>query len=262
MSKKKQGKRNNKGIALNIILVLSCLVFLFSLGKLAFSFLDTKQLKEDESEILDIIYETKEAEAVFNQDTFEQLQQTNSEFQAWLSFDSRFIELPIVQTVDNSYYLKHSFNKKTSSRGTVFMDYRNSWDDQNIILYGHYVYSDSSSMFTPLEQLHDKEQFLANQTLKLYGPTSVRSYKLMFLYIFDEEVEQDFDYTVSQFSSEKAFHQFIQEIKARDTLGLDEEILATDKLLTLQTCVRNKEFQRLILVAKLIDEQLYEAVNQ
>lgn len=44
----------------------------------------------------------------------------------------------MVQSQDNQYYLKHDFNKNYLASGSIFMDYRNKFEeDHSIILYGH-----------------------------------------------------------------------------------------------------------------------------
>ena len=63
----------------------------------------------------------------------------NSDTVAWLSVDGTTINYPIVQTGDNDYYLKHSFDKSIKKSGWTFMDYRNNknMSDTNTIFYGH-----------------------------------------------------------------------------------------------------------------------------
>jgi len=63
------------------------------------------------------------------------------------------IEELVVHSSDNNEYLRLSFEKEYHRYGTIFMDYRNTLDDQNIIMYGHYVYYDEDGMFTELHLL-------------------------------------------------------------------------------------------------------------
>ena len=87
---------------------------------------------------------------------FNERKAINSDYIGELKIEGLLNEY-VVQTVDNEYYLHKNFNKEEYSSGSVYMDYRNTMDDQNLILYGHYVYKDESKIFGPLHLLKEKE---------------------------------------------------------------------------------------------------------
>lgn len=61
-------------------------------------------------------------------------------------FNRLYINNPVVQSTDNEYYLTHNFYKRKSEIGTIFMDFRNkSFDDRNIVLFGHSTIDKSMS---------------------------------------------------------------------------------------------------------------------
>lgn len=47
------------------------------------------------------------------------------------------LDIPLVQSNDNEYYLNHNINKITDIKGTEFIDYRNQPTDKQINIYGH-----------------------------------------------------------------------------------------------------------------------------
>ncbi|MGL4797173.1 MAG: sortase domain-containing protein, partial [Paraclostridium sp.] len=67
----------------------------------------------------------------------ENLSSKNTNFKFWITVDNTNIDYPVVQSKDNEYYLSKDFYNQDSSSGSIFMDYRNKFDDKNIILYGH-----------------------------------------------------------------------------------------------------------------------------
>ena len=47
------------------------------------------------------------------------------------------INMLFVKTTNNTYYLNHTLKKEKSRIGAVFMDYRNTFEDKQINIYGH-----------------------------------------------------------------------------------------------------------------------------
>lgn len=48
---------------------------------------------------------------------FNELKLVNNEVKAWIIVDGTNINYPVVQTVNNDYYLNHNINKKRTSNG-------------------------------------------------------------------------------------------------------------------------------------------------
>ena len=63
----------------------------------------------------------------------------NPDTVGWLKVNGTNVDYPFTQTVDNDFYLTHSFDKSYNSAGWVFLDYRNNINDfdKNTILYAH-----------------------------------------------------------------------------------------------------------------------------
>ena len=58
----------------------------------------------------------------------------------WIKVYNTNIDYPVVQGKDNAYYLNHDFNKNYLSSGSIFMDYRNDFEnDKSIVIYGHHM---------------------------------------------------------------------------------------------------------------------------
>ena len=62
----------------------------------------------------------------------------NQDIVGRLYIESIDIDVPLVQTEDNEYYLNHDVYKNFDSVGSIFLDYRNNIDlDKKILIYGH-----------------------------------------------------------------------------------------------------------------------------
>lgn len=71
---------------------------------------------------------------------FAALTEINPDIVAWIYIEGTEINYPVVQGIDNQYYLKHLFNGKWNSSGCIFLDSRNTPDfsDRRSIIYGHH----------------------------------------------------------------------------------------------------------------------------
>ena len=70
---------------------------------------------------------------------FTKLKNRNSDTVAWLYVPGTDINMPIVKSDDNVYYLSHDFDKKSNIMGWAFADYKNTFPtlSTNTIIYGH-----------------------------------------------------------------------------------------------------------------------------
>ena len=68
------------------------------------------------------------------------------------------IEVPIVQTNNNDYYLNHSIDNKESIYGSIFLDYRTNIDSKKLLIYGHSSIKNDVP-FNILEKYYDKEKY-------------------------------------------------------------------------------------------------------
>ena len=61
----------------------------------------------------------------------------NEEIVGTITIPGTNINTLFVQTKDNKYYLSHNLQKEKTKLGAAFMDYRNSFEDRQINIYGH-----------------------------------------------------------------------------------------------------------------------------
>lgn len=75
------------------------------------------------------------------------------------------LDIPLVQTNNNEYYLNHNINKEIDIKGTEFIDYRNKPNDKQINIYGHNS-TKHKVPFKELEKLLNKNIF--NEDIYIY----------------------------------------------------------------------------------------------
>ena len=186
----------------------------------------------------------------------------NEDYIGMIRFDSGIINLPIVQGETNDTYLRTNWETmEYDVYGSIFLDYRNSLDDQNLIIYGHFSYPNMDPerviMFTPLEKLTDVENYEENSEFEILLKDQVRRYKVVYVYYCPIYTDATgFQYTAGNTQFYRTYYdsEYLKEYSdAASELALYDTgmtIEAGDKMVTLQTCVNSREDLRLIVVAK------------
>lgn len=174
----------------------------------------------------------------------------NPDYVGTLKFDSGLIEQNVVQCSENNEkYLTTSWDLQEDEKGSIFFDYRNTDDDQNLILYGHYVYYDDSAMFSKLELLLDESNYEANKMITLYiGEDVVHHYLITDVFYYDANTDTP-DYHEPNYTEED-FNTYYSQVSQMALYITGESISYTDRWLTLQTCVRDHDELREIVLAK------------
>lgn len=221
-----------------IFMMLFAGIFLFSMMSI-FSY--HKDAGQNAREIREVMREVAQRmpgdngdEKAVQQIDFAKLKQINEDAIGWIVFHDPYINNPLVQTNDNSYYLKNSFRKMENAAGCLFMDCRNeSFDDRNVVIYGHNMLD--RTMFGSLKDVF-QEKFWEEPECDRIQITDtgqhIREYKIFSYYITGEEN----DYCTTSFPDEAAYTEFLREITARSFRKLDVTVTADDHILTLSTC--------------------------
>jgi sortase B len=232
----KKNKLNNKvQIFFIIILLVVSLVASFKVGSF---FFDTLKNKKDNNKLIeDVIKEipsndnNSETKLVID---FVKLLEKNKDTKGWIKYNNDKINYPIVQAKDNAYYLDKNFYKKYNQAGSIFIDYRNnSFDDKNVVLYGHSMLD--NSMFGSLKDLFTKDFFdnKENNIIELRDLNdNVLKYQIFSYYIIEKEEY----YITTSFKSDKEFLNFLNNIKRRSIKNFNINLNNDDKIITLSTC--------------------------
>ena len=182
-------------------------------------------------------------------DTFEKLLQTNGDTVGWIKIQNTHVNYPVVKYTDNDFYLHNDFEKKSSSAGCIFMDYRNYIHplDKNIILYGHHMKDES--MFRDLVLYKNKDFFYNNDKINFSTIYQEGIWQVFSVYVTDT----NFDYLITNFSRDEDYINYINTLKAKSIFKKDISINKEDCILTLSTCSYEFENARTVIHAKYID---------
>ncbi|RDY22512.1 SrtB family sortase [Romboutsia maritimum] len=221
-------------IVINIILIS---ILTYSGYNIFIKMKDYKQADKIYSELKDT-----------NKNKKDNLSNLNSDFRFWISVDNTNINYPVVQSTDNYFYLYKDFYKNKLSSGTIFMDYRNkSFEDKNLILYGHNMKNDT--MFNNIEKFKDADFFNGDNKIRVIDKDKEYVYEVFSAYITDPS----YDYLVTKFDNNENFNSYINHIREKSLNTSNLNVNSSDKIITLSTCSYEFDNARTVVHAKLIE---------
>ncbi len=186
---------------------------------------------------------------------YQQLYQENSDFSGWITIPGTGIDYPVVQAVPESsdFYLTHNFNGEEDINGSIFMDSRNDFEEQddNLIVYGHNM--KSGMMFGELKNYLDEAFLAEHKTITFNTIYEKAQYEVVAVCLskVSQEGEEGFRYyDFVNAGNEENFNRYLENIKGMNVMGEDINVSYGDRLLTLSTCNNYTEDGRLFLVAK------------
>lgn len=200
---------------------------------------------------------------------YEEYYNQNNDFVGWLcipeltsSSGRAYINYPVVQTDDNSFYLDKDFDKKKSEAGWIYADYKVPITEKshadNITFYGHSMKDgtffrhllDYKSSSKGLDLLNDA--YIINfDTRWEENQYVIVSCFLIGIYDWQDEDEPLFEYFKCRtFDSEEDFNYFYDNIMLRSYYLSDVECEYGDEFITLSTCAYDFENSRFVVVAR------------
>lgn len=198
---------------------------------------------DDNVEVPDIL---PEYQAILNK---------NQRLIGWVKIDDTIIDYPVMQTVNNEYYLDHNFNQEEDRNGCIFMDYQCDVIKgcDNIILYGHHM--KSGKMFGTLNKYSQKSYYEEHPVIQFDTIYEKGEYQVMYVFRSKVYSEEDVNFKYYQFInavSEKEFDSYLNEMEALSLYDTGVTAAYGDRLLTLSTCDYQENKGRFVVVAKKI----------
>lgn len=193
--------------------------------------------------------ETPEEERVID---FASLQTMNPDCVAWLEIPCTDIDYPIVLGGNNSYYLKHSFQKEYSNFGCPFLNTNTPLSGDNLVIHGHNMGNNRTEMFSPLLWYQDGDYAKEHDTFLLYLPgekgNEKRVYRLQYIINY-KTTQETYPYVQSVFEEEGTREEFLQYFKDRSIYTPETEP-GQGQTLILSTCnTRYGSDNRFLLLA-------------
>ncbi len=192
--------------------------------------------------------------------TYDELKARNADYVGWLSVPGADIEMPIVQTTDNVYYLKKDFEKQRSNYGNPFMDSRNDIEgDTNLIVYGHHMRD--GQIFAELTNYQTKATISKYPIISLELKDSTLRYKVVAVLQTNGAEQEDngyvFHFNTPNFKSEENFIGYVQQLKQRTLFYTGDggvDVQYGDRLISLQTCLYGFRNEYLVIVGRQLRE--------
>ncbi len=187
---------------------------------------------------------------------YQTLYNKNKSLIGWLKIDDTNIDYPVMQTVNNEYYLDHNYTQEYDKNGSLFLDkdcdivHRNT----NLIIYGHHM--KSGKMFGNLNKYSSEDYAKQHATIQFDTIYEKGTYEVMYVFrsrIYNEEEIVFKYYQFFDAASEKEFNSNMQEMAALSLYDTGVTASYGDELLTLSTCDNSEQDGRFVVVAKRVE---------
>lgn len=179
--------------------------------------------------------ETGEARPDFNIN-WEQTKKTNEDIVGWIWMADSTINYPLLQSENNSDYLKTAYNGEYSSLGSIFLDYRVSSDftDRNTVIYGHN--GNYGIKFGALLNFKKQNHYDSHKYFYILTRDQTKKYEIFSAYLTDDSSDSYSLY----FQDENFYQGFLNKIFSQSLIKSDITLSSSDKIVTLSTCTNNK----------------------
>lgn len=168
----------------------------------------------------------------------------NTDFAGWITVEGTTIDAPIVQSVDNEYYLIHDYTGARNITGAIYMDYKNlgNFYDNHISLYGHYM--TDGTIFHDLHYFKDQAFFENNDTITIHGLRESKEFV-----IFSVHVVSAYTYYLYLDLEDEALLEYAKHFKRLSMFKRDVTFPKDLQLLTLVTCTYEYDNARILIHA-------------
>lgn len=202
----------------------------------------------------------------------------NNDLVGWLSIPGTELDTAVVQSDDNSYYLKKDFYNKTTyetssdNYGNIYLDYRCVTPDvsKNMVIHGHTTgRSDGipKQSFRSLYNYKNMDYFIENPIIKYSSLTEEYTYKICAVFLSNTNPKDDNGYFFNYIypdMSENNMVGYIEQVNQRKLYETGVSLEKGDKIITLSTCTYDfgaSVDTRLVVVARLLHEGESEEID-
>lgn len=227
----------------NFVSLILVIIMFVSGFKIISTLLDYKKASDTYNEIQEN-YSPDNEDGLMESD----LKNINPDYRLWIFVENTNINYPVVSYGNNDYYLDKDFLGENSKSGTLFMDYRNNFEEDNsTVIYGHNM--KNKTMFNNLELFKEKDFWNKKSLIHIYRGNYEYIYEPFSIFV----AEPSFDYVKVGFNGDNDFKEYIDVVKEHSIFWNDSSNLnPDDKILTLSTCSYEFNDARTVLEAKLI----------
>lgn len=176
-----------KNVSIILLIFILTIVFCISCYILLKDFKEYKESDKSTEKLIEETIEIKEETQERSID-WEYLKSINKDIIAWIEIENTKIDYPILNDKD-VYYLKHTFDKKYNSNGSIFTTNSYPFEDKETIVYGHNM--KNGSMFSDLGKYLNKDFLNSHFNFKIYTPTCNYEARIFSVYSIGVETESN-----------------------------------------------------------------------
>lgn len=178
---------------------------------------------------------------------FEALWEESDSIIGWIYCKGTEINYPIVQSDDNSYFVRRLPNGKSGRAGSIFMDFRcaSDYSDRNTIIYGHNM--KNGSMFATLKKYSKQSFYDEHPIMWIYTPEEVYVLELIAGYVTSRGSE-----SFEVFAEESEVKEYVEYSVGKSTFKSKFDTESIERVVTLATCSYEYDTARYVLVGNLV----------
>ncbi len=228
-----------------------------------------------------VVSNNMKAQAGYPEGILEELKQAysvNNNLVGWLSIPGTEIDTAVLQSGDNSKYLKKDFyersttNTTSTNYGNIYLDYRCITDgiSENTVIHGHTTGKADGipkQAFRSLYDYRDMQNFIESPIIRYSTLYNEYTYKICAVFLSTTEPSADngyfFNYIYPDMSDSNMVG-YIEQVKQRMLYNTGVSLEPTDKVITLSTCIydygKNVD-TRLVVVGRLLHEGESESID-
>ncbi len=170
-------------------------------------------------------------------DKFAALYAQNDDIAGWIKIDGTdYLDMPVVQTIDNDFYERRDFTRASNQHGVAFVDYRVAQREPstNTVIYAHNM--NDGQMFGELLKYKSIEYYRQHPLVSYDSVYYEGMYKIFGVVVCKKD---DPDFLYHNFidkGSDEEMVEFVNKIRERSILNTKVDVRTDDLLLTMSTC--------------------------
>jgi len=242
---KEKAPRRRYSVLTICFIVIALGVFGFSLFQISAIFADYHKSGAEYKDITADLVKV-DVKTGFKEINYSRLEDTNSDFVAWIDIPGTDISYPIVQSLNNNDdYLRTTFQKQYATAGSIFIDYRcpNAFTDRLTIIYGHRM--NDNTMFAQLKKFLQQSFWEDHREIHIYTEDGIQIYNVFSSYTATVEDEC----YAFNFESDQAFLDWGKSVAGKSNYVTGISLNRDSRVILLSTCVYQQENNRNVVLA-------------
>lgn len=175
---------------------------------------------------------------------FAELTKRNAQIAGWLELDGSALDCPVVQGIDNNYYLSHSAEGDMNRCGTLFIDSGcDGVEGRNTVVYGRNM--SNGTLFGELMDYQSQDYYDGHRTIDYYTPEGRYQLKVFAAFTGGDRYGT---VTKLDFKDDGEFTAFAASCAEKSVIKTGVEVEAGDKLMTLVTGTNRDAAERFVVM--------------